>query len=335
MEIPVSGRPVQNAGNGQVLVRTENLCKWFPLGRSWPFGPRTALRAVDQVNVELLSGRVTGLVGESGSGKSTLGKTMLQLYRATSGHVYYQDVDLAGMSGADLNAFRCRMQMIFQDPASSLNRRLTAGQSIRDPLDIHRIGTPAEREEKVDSLLGEVGLHLEDRDKFPHEFSGGQRQRIGIARALALDPEFIVADEPVSALDISIQAQILNLMLELQERRGLTVLFISHDISVVKFLSSQIGVMYQGQIVEFGPKEAVGDNPLHPYTQALFSAAPEIRRAGKQRIILSGEIGSPTDEQPLCRFLPRCPRRFDRCKSAPIVELAVSDAHRVKCWLYA
>ena len=265
-----------NNNNNEVLVKVENLKKYFPITRGIVFQKEIgAVRAVDDISFEIHRGETLGLVGESGCGKSTTGRTIIQLYRPTSGKVYYQDQDLSDLKGGDLRHLRRNMQIIFQDPYASLDPRMTVGNIIAEPLEIHGIGkSKKERRERVKELLRLVGLNPYFINRYPHEFSGGQRQRIGVARALALEPEFIVCDEPISALDVSIQAQVVNLLEELQEELGLTYLFIAHDLSMVRHISDRTAVMYLGKLVELAEREELYNNPLHPYTQALLSAVP-------------------------------------------------------------
>ncbi|MGA2083252.1 MAG: dipeptide ABC transporter ATP-binding protein [Holophaga sp.] len=293
------------------------------------------LKAVDGVSFDLRRGATLGVVGESGCGKSTLGKTLLRLEEPTAGSALLDGVDLFGLGRAQLKAARRRMQMIFQDPFSSLNPRRSASAILEQPLVIHRICSGAERRERVDHLMDEVGLDRRYRNRYPHQFSGGQRQRIGIARALALNPELIICDEAVSALDVSIQAQIINLLLDLQQAHGLTYIFIAHDLSVVEFISDRILVMYLGRIVEDAPKAELVAKRLHPYTQALFEASPildpDLR--GK-RTTVPGDLPSPIDPPRGCHFHPRCPRATDRCREAYPERKEVAPGHFTACHLY-
>lgn len=300
------------------------------------------IRAVDGVSFKVKKGETLGLVGESGCGKSTTVRAIAQLYKPTSGEVLFKGVDLVTASSNDMMRARKDMQMVFQDPYASLDPRMTAGDIIAEPLDIfngRKITNYSKKEmvERVEYLMGKVGLSHFFRNRYPHEFSGGQRQRIGIARALALNPELILADEPVSALDVSIQAQILNLFKDLQEELGLTYLFIAHDLAVIQYISTRVAVMYLGKIVEVALSNDLYRKPLHPYTQALLSAAPipdpEIERK-RQRIILTGDVPSPDKERHECYFYDRCPKRMDRCKKGipPLIEQ--SDGHQVACYLY-
>ena len=296
-----------------------------------------AVRAVDGVTLEIRRGETLGLVGESGCGKSTLGRAILQLIRPTAGQVLFEGKDLATLTEATLRPLRQKMQMIFQDPFSSLNPRMSVGKAVAEPMLVHGLATRSEWRERVAELFRLVGLDPGTINRYPHEFSGGQRQRIGVARALAAEPLFIVCDEPVSALDVSIQAQIVNLLEELRERLGLTYLFVAHDLAVVRHLSDRVAVMYLGEIVEIAPKHSLYDNPLHPYTRALLAAVPvpdravEARRA---RALLQGEVPSPRNPPSGCRLHPRCPHAFAPCvlKQPPLQEVATG--HFVACHLY-
>ena len=320
-----------------VLIRVENLTKHFPVLRG--IGLRRAVgavRAVDDVSFTIYKGETLGLVGESGCGKSTVGRTILQLYRPTSGKVYYRDLDLTAARGQELRRVRRQLQIIFQDPYSSLNPRMTVGHIIGEPLTEHRIGDPKARSGRVKELMQLVGLNPSFTNRYPHEFSGGQRQRISIARALALQPEFIVCDEPISALDVSIQAQVVNLLEELQERFGLTYLFIAHDLSMVRHISDRTAVMYLGKVVELADQERLFGNPLHPYTQALLSAIPipdPVKERKRERIILRGEIPSPANPPPGCRFHTRCPLAEDICKDVEPEWREAEPGHWVACHL--
>jgi oligopeptide transport system ATP-binding protein len=299
------------AGPVDTLVDVVNLRVHFPVGAA--AGPRrsgrTTIRAVDDVSLTIRRGETLGLVGESGSGKSTVGRSILRLYEPTAGAVHFDGVDLESLGDGELRRMRQRMQMIFQDPQSSLDPRMTVREIVAQPLDIHGLVTRGERRARVEELLTMVGLDPSTADRYPHQFSGGQRQRIGIARALAVEPSFIVCDEPVSALDVSIQAQIVNLLRDLQARLGLTYLFIAHDLGVVRHISDRVAVMYVGKIMEVSPSEPLYERPLHPYTVALLSAVPVADPAverGRQRIILRGDIPSPAQPPPGCRFHTRC-----------------------------
>lgn len=294
--------------------------------------PRGPVHAVNDVSFDIPRGSITGLVGESGSGKTTLGRTLLRLIEPSEGQTLFGGEDLNLKDAAAMRDIRRRMQIIFQDPVSSLNPRLKVGAIIAEGLVAHGIGTARERRDRVAALLEEVGLRADHMTRFPHEFSGGQRQRIGIARALALEPEFIVADESVSALDVSIQAQVLNLLLELREKRNLTMLFIAHDLSVVEYLCDQIVVMYLGKVVEIGPARPLYSDPSHPYTQALLSAIPVADPgAVRDRTILRGDIPSPLAPPSGCVFRTRCPRAADICAVGVPEPVTVSPAHLSYC----
>ena len=297
---------------------------------------KALLRAVNDVSLEIREGEVLGVVGESGCGKSTLGRTILRLEEKESGQVLYRGTDLFSLHQKELKDHRRRMQMIFQDPSSSLNPRKKVISLLSQPFKIHNMGTKEEIQEKVEALMGEVGLNPRYQRRFSHQFSGGQRQRIGIARALALNPEFIVCDEAVSALDVSVQAQILNLLLDLQERHNLTYMFISHDLSVVEFISSRIMVMYLGKVVELADKEELMKNPLHPYTKALFSAYPvndPARRKEKKRVVM-GDVPSPINPPSGCHFHPRCPFRMPICSEKYPGTTEAAPGHTVACHLF-
>ena len=291
------------------------------------------LHAVDNVSFKIEKGETLGIVGESGCGKSTLGRTILRLHEPTAGKVIFDGMDIVSFDKEEMRQMRKEMQIIFQDPYASLNPRYTISQIIEEPLKLHNVcKNAAERRQKVGELMELTGLSMRMFNRYPHEFDGGRRQRVVIARALALNPKFIVCDEPVSALDVSVQAQIINLMMELQEKLGLTYVFISHDMSVIKHISTNIGVMYLGQMIEKASKEETFRNPLHPYTVALLSAIPSTNiREKKEKIILKGEIGSPVNPKPGCRFAARCPFATDLCRSVnPTFEEVLPD-HFVAC----
>ncbi len=314
------------SANGRALLEIKDLRKYFRIGRE-------TLKAVDGISLEIQTGETLGLVGESGCGKTTAGRVLVRLYEPTGGEVLFEGRNVHAAKGAEAKALNRKVQMIFQDPQASLNPRMVAGDIIAEGLDIHDLaGNKKERRDRVHELLETVGLHREHANRYPHEFSGGQRQRIGLARALAVDPEFIVADEPVSALDVSIRAQIINLMRRLQEERGLTYLFISHDLSVVRYISDRIGVMYLGVLVELAPSEELYSNPVHPYTRALLSAVPipdPDVEYGRERIVLEGDVPSPINPPSGCRFRTRCPYATDACGREDPVWREVSAGHWV------
>ncbi len=315
------------------LLQVRDLHKHFPVSRGW-LRKRAVLKAVAGVNLDIAAGETLGLVGESGCGKSTLGRAILQLQKPTSGEVRLAGELLSGLSGPALKRARRRMQIIFQDPFASLSPRRTVAQIVREPLDVHRIGTPAERRERVEYLLQTVGMRSNALNRYPHEFSGGQRQRIGIARALALEPDFIVADEPVSALDVSVQSQVLNLLAKLQDEHGIALLFISHDLAVIQHVSDTIAVMYLGRIVEQAPAMEIYRSPQHPYTRALLSAIPvPDPRNNRHRIVLEGEVPSPLNPPSGCAFRSRCPLAAAVCaEQEPALQPTVNDQqHWVAC----
>jgi oligopeptide transport system ATP-binding protein len=296
------------------------------------FGTAKPIVAVDDISLSLERGKTLGIVGESGSGKSTLGRAMLRLIEPTSGQITFNNHDLLAVKPNELRQLRSKMQMIFQDPMASLDPRMSVRELIREPLDIHAVGTKEERNAAVESIIDKVGIAQSALDKFPHEFSGGQRQRISIARAVINKPDLIVADEPVSALDVSIQAQILNLLKDLRREMNLSFVFISHDLSVVKYFCDDVAVMYLGNIVEYAPTETIFRSPQHPYTQALISAIPEIDKSTKKtRIILSGDVPNPAQAPSGCHFHPRCPIAVSSCATdTPTLEKSAPN-HRVSC----
>ena len=323
--------------NKEVLLRVDNLVKHFPIYRGVFQRQVGAVHAVDGVSFDVYKGETLGLVGESGCGKSTTGRTILQLYKPTSGSVHFGGVDLARLHGEDLRHMRKKIQMIFQDPYASLNPRMTVGEIIGEPLMVHNAAAPKEIEKRVAELLEKVNLNPAFSTRYPHEFSGGQRQRIGIARALALQPDFIVCDEPISALDVSIQAQVVNLLEDLQHQFGLTYLFIAHDLSMVKHISDRVAVMYLGIIVELADRATLYKNPLHPYTQALLSAVPipdPMLEEKRQRTILEGDVPSPVNPPSGCRFRTRCPIvQKGLCEVEQPAFREITSGHFVACHL--
>jgi oligopeptide transport system ATP-binding protein len=321
--------------SNQVLVKVEQLKKYFPITQGIIIQRQVgAVKAVDDITFDIYSGETLGMVGESGCGKTTAGRTILQLYRPTEGKVIFDGVDLPNTKGETLRKMRRRMQMIFQDPYASLNPRWTISRIISEPMRVHNLNSGKARLERVRELLDLVQLNTLYLNRYPHEFSGGQRQRIGVARALASDPEFIVCDEPISALDVSIQAQVVNLLEDLQHRFGLTYLFIAHDLSMVRHICNRVAVMYLGMLAELAGRDELYDNPLHPYTQALLSAVPipdprETR--ARQRIILAGDPPSPINPPSGCRFHPRCPIAKDYCSEKVPEWREIKPGHWVAC----
>ena len=323
--------------DGRPLLEVRNLVKHFYVSGGLFGGREGVVRAVDDVSFAIHRGETLGLVGESGCGKTTTGRCILQLERPTRGQILFEDRDLATLTPEELRAVRRRMQVIFQDPYSSLNPRMTVGQIITEPLAVHRIvPDPVKREARVQELLGHVGLLPQHARRYPHQLSGGQRQRVGIARALAMEPALIVCDEPVSALDVSIQAQIINLLEDLQREFGLTYLFVAHDLSVVRHISDRVAVMYLGRIVELADRKALYDDPLHPYTRALLSAVPipdpELE-ARREHIVLGGEVPSPLHPPSGCVFHPRCPIAIDRCRAVVPELREIKPGHWAACIL--
>ncbi|MCM8506947.1 MULTISPECIES: ABC transporter ATP-binding protein [Bacillus amyloliquefaciens group] len=326
------------AAGQETILELKDVKKYFPI-RSGFFQRKVGdIKAVDGVSFSLKRGETLGIVGESGCGKSTAGRTMIRLYKPTDGRILFKGQDISGLSEEKLRkSVRKNIQMVFQDPFASLNPRKTLRSIIKEPFQTHHMYSMSERNERVEELLAKVGLHPSFANRYPHEFSGGQRQRIGIARALTLNPELIIADEPVSALDVSIQAQVINLMEELQEEFNLTYLFISHDLSVVRHISDRVGVMYLGKMMELTEKHELYGNPLHPYTQALLSSVPVTRKKDavkRERIILKGELPSPANPPKGCVFHTRCPMAKPICKEQiPAFEEA-APGHYVACHLY-
>ncbi|MGL5981749.1 MAG: ABC transporter ATP-binding protein [Cetobacterium sp.] len=320
------------------LLEINGLCKYFNIKNSIFEKNRKTLKAVDGVSLEIRKGETLGLVGESGCGKTSLGRTIVKLYEPTSGDIVYDGKNITDLNFQEMKSYRRKIQMIFQDPYASLNPRQTIGDIVKEPMEIHNLySSKEEREKKTLEILELVGLNSSHLSRYPHEFSGGQRQRVGIARALACDPEFIVCDEPISALDVSIQAQIINTLEELQEKLGLTYLFIAHDLSMVKHISDRVGIMYLGKLVEISTSDSIYDTPLHPYTEALLSAIPipdpDIS-LNKKRIILEGDIPTPINPSPGCRFKTRCPKVSQKCHDSEPQLIEVKDNHKVACHLY-
>ncbi|HEY3115743.1 MAG TPA: dipeptide ABC transporter ATP-binding protein [Chloroflexota bacterium] len=335
MSAPTNGTA---ATDGETILDVKNLEVLFPIRRGFLIERTTGhVRAVDNVSFNIKPGETLGLVGESGCGKTTTGRAVLQLQKPTGGHVYFKGQDLTTASGDDLRHLRQKMQIVFQDPFASLDPRMTVGSIIGEPLEIHGHMSAKEREEKVRELLRIVGLNPYFVNRYPHEFSGGQRQRIGVARALVLDPEFIVCDEPVSALDVSIQAQLINLLEELQDRFGLTYLFIAHDLAVVRHISNRVAVMYVGKMVELADRNSLYEMPLHPYTKALLSAVPvpdpKIEKK-RQRIIMQGDVPNPANPPSGCRFHTRCPYAKPDCSETEPPLEEVQPGHYVACFYW-
>ena len=328
--LPTESNTGNTSTQENVLVEVNNLKMHFPVTSGLLFQREVAqVKAVDDISFSIQKGETLGLVGESGCGKTTAGRCILQLYKPTAGEVIFEGTDLTKLGGRQMRHMRRQMQIIFQDPFSSLNPRMTAGDIIGEPLVVHGLVKNGEQKrEKVRELLDNVGLHPYMADRFPHEFSGGQRQRIGVARALSVDPKLIVCDEPVSALDVSIQAQVINLLEDLQKQYDLTFLFIAHDLSVVRHISDRVAVMYLGKIVEIADRNEIYQNPLHPYTKALLSAVPipdPVVDAQRERIILSGEVPSPLNPPRGCVFHPRCPNPTKECSEGSI-EMGLIEA---------
>ena len=319
----------------EIVLDVKNLKKYFPIKGGLAQSVKGYVKAVDGISFQIKRGKTMGLVGESGCGKTTAGRTILRLHEPTGGSVFFEGKEVFSLSKKEMRAIRPKMQLIFQDPYSSLSPRLPIGEIIGEGVREHHIVESRDYVDYIKNIMEICGLRPSYFDRYPHEFSGGQRQRVGIARALALNPHLIICDEPVSALDVSIQAQIINLMEELQEEHNLTYLFISHDLSVIEHISDDVGVMYLGSMVEKGPKEAIFQDPLHPYTKALFSAVPvPDPEAHMNRIILSGDIPSPANPPSGCKFHTRCPYRMKRCETEDPVYHHIGREHYVACHLY-
>ncbi|MBR1891785.1 MAG: dipeptide ABC transporter ATP-binding protein [Clostridia bacterium] len=321
--------------NPEAILEVRHLKKFFVLKKTFLGKPLSSLKAVDDVSFMVKPGETLGIVGESGCGKTTMGRTILKLHEPTDGQVFFEGEDIAKYSQKDMRALRTKMQIVFQDPYSSLPPRSTVGDILSEPVKVHNIVPQSEVKDYVMDLMEQCGLRDYYYERYPHEFSGGQRQRICIARALAVKPKFVVCDEPVSALDVSIQAQIINLLKKLQIERNLTYLFISHDLSVVKYISDKIGIMYLGSMVEFGNKTDIFNNPLHPYTEALFSAVPNPNPDEKtKKIVLTGDIPSPANPPKGCKFHTRCPRAMEICKHIAPEYKEMGEGHFCACHLY-
>ncbi len=314
----------------KVLLEVKNLKKYFKMRKM-----NQILKAVDDVSFLIHCGETFGLVGESGCGKTTIGRTINRIYSPTAGQILIDGTNIAEMNERQLRPFRTRIQMIFQDPYASLNPRMTVGDIVGEPLDIHKLLKGVDRQKKIEDLLENVGLAKEYCCRYPHEFSGGQRQRIGVARALALEPDLIICDEPISALDVSIQAQVVNLLEDLQKNTGIAYLFIAHDLSMVQHISHRIGVMYLGHLVEIAESRELYKNPLHPYTKALLSAIPipdPDAAARRKRILLEGDVPTPINPPPGCPFASRCPNVMDKCHQVSPEFVDYGQAHQVSCW---
>ena len=322
--------------NNNVLLDVVSLSKRFTIDTGRILRSKSSVHAVSDVSFQIKRGEAFGLVGESGCGKTTIGKMLVNLYKPSSGSIFFDGVDLTALKAAERKQYYRAIQMIFQDPYSSLNPRMRVGDIIAEPILTNRLLPKDQVEDRINELLEHVGLANYARNRYPHEFSGGQRQRIGIARALAMNPKLIICDEPVSALDVSIQAQVLNLLDDLKEQYGLTYLFIAHGLNVVKHVSDQVGVMYLGKLLEVAPKKALFSSPLSPYTQALLSAAPSVDPLRKrERIILEGDVPSPIDPPPGCRFSSRCFKKIPLCDEAEPAFLEISKDHFCACHLYS
>jgi len=321
----------------EILIKVNNLKKYFPMASFLGSSHGKVVKAVDDVSFDIKKGETFGLVGESGCGKSTLGRTITRMYDATEGEIFYNGVDIAKLPKKELSFYHKKMQIIFQDPYSALNPYMNVQEIIEEPMKLHTNISKVERLEKIEFLLAKVGMSKSDMQKFPYEFSGGQRQRIGIARALSVEPEFVLCDEPISALDVSIQAQVVNMLEDLQKELGLAYLFVAHDLSMVRHISDRIGVMYLGKIVEISPSGELYKNPLHPYTKALLSAIPiadpKVAKANNRQVI-KGELPSPMDVPSGCRFHTRCPYAMPICKEEIPILKKMDQEHSVACHLY-
>jgi oligopeptide transport system ATP-binding protein len=324
------------AEDAEVLVSVENLCMHFPIFKGVIRRQIGVIKAVDDISFDIRRGETLGLVGESGCGKTTAGRSILRLYDVTGGRILFDGRDITALSGEQLRRIRPRMQMIFQDPQASLNPRMTVSSIIAEPLDEHHAATGEAKQQRVRELLDAVGMNPRFANRYPHEFSGGQRQRIGIARALALNPDFIVCDEPIAALDVSIQAQVVNLLEDLQDKLGLTYLFISHDLSMVRHIADRVAVMYLGKVVELASRDELYSDPKHPYTKALLSAVPIPNpkiEAARSRIILTGDVPNPANPPSGCRFCTRCPVAEEKCHLVEPEWKELAGGRRVACHL--
>lgn len=321
--------------NREKLVEVKNIKKYFPIKGGFLKRTVAHVKAVDDITFDVYKGETLGIVGESGSGKSTLGRMILRLLDSTEGEIRFDGQEITNISQRKMRNLRKEMQTIFQDPYASLNPRMSVGEIIEEPMVVQKLMSKNEREKRVINLLETVGLNESARNKYPHEFSGGQRQRIGIARALSTRPKLIIGDEPVSALDVSVQSQVLNLMEDLQDEYGLTYIFIAHDLSVVKHISDRVAVMYLGKLAEIAPKESIYKKPLHPYTQALISAVPTTNvEEEKERVVLEGDLPSPSNPPSGCPFHTRCPEAHERCKTERPQLTNMGGGHYVACHLY-